>query len=57
VEDWHEDAYGAGVVYYLDAGRVVGVLLWNVWDATDRAREVIRDQRDVSEGALRGLIG
>jgi hypothetical protein len=36
---------------------VVGVLLWNVWDATDRAREVIRDQRDVSEGALRGLIG
>jgi NADPH-dependent 2,4-dienoyl-CoA reductase/sulfur reductase-like enzyme len=57
VEDWHAEDLGAGVVYYLDGGRVAGVLLWNVWDATDRAREVIRDQRDVSEGALRGLIG
>lgn len=57
VEDWHEEPYVTGVVYYLEAGRVVGVLLWNVWDATDRARAVIRDQRDVSAQALRGLIG
>ncbi|WP_246855166.1 NAD(P)/FAD-dependent oxidoreductase [Cellulomonas sp. Y8] len=57
VEDWHGDDLGAGVVYYLDGGRVVGVLLWDVWDATDRAREVIAGQTDVRPEALRGLIG
>lgn len=37
-----EDAQGDGtVVYYLDDDRVVGVLLWNVWDAVDQALEVI----------------
>ena len=56
VEDWHEDGFGAGVVYYLDEGRVAGVLLWNVWDATDRAREVLATQTDVRPEALRGLI-
>ncbi|WP_262348136.1 NAD(P)/FAD-dependent oxidoreductase [Cellulosimicrobium cellulans] len=56
VEDWHDDDLGAGVVYYLDGGRVAGVLLWNVWDATDRAREVIATQTDVRPEALRGLI-
>jgi NADPH-dependent 2,4-dienoyl-CoA reductase/sulfur reductase-like enzyme len=56
VEDWHAEDLGAGVVYYLDGGRVAGVLLWNVWDATDRAREVIEGQQDVRPEALRGLI-
>ncbi|HEY0217680.1 MAG TPA: FAD-dependent oxidoreductase [Cellulomonas sp.] len=56
VEDWQVEPYDTGVVYYLDAGRVAGVLLWNVWDSTDRAREVIATQQDVSPGALRGLI-
>ena len=56
VEDWQSDDLGAGVVYYLDGGRVAGVLLWNVWDATDRAREVIAGQTDVRPEALRGLI-
>lgn len=57
VEDWQGEPYGTGVVYYLDAGRVAGVLLWDVWDATDRAREVIATQTDVRPEALRGLIG
>ncbi|WP_448059671.1 NAD(P)/FAD-dependent oxidoreductase [Cellulomonas hominis] len=63
VEDWQHgngDPYEAGVVYYLDDGDdggVAGVLLWNVWDSTDRAREVIATQRDVRPEALRGLIG
>lgn len=57
VEDWHVEPYDTGVVYYLDGGRVAGVLLWNVWDATDRAREVIAHQTDVTPEALRGLIG
>jgi NADPH-dependent 2,4-dienoyl-CoA reductase/sulfur reductase-like enzyme len=47
VEDWQEP-YRKGVVTYLDEGRPRGVLLWNVWDKLDDARELIR----AGEGAL-----
>jgi NADPH-dependent 2,4-dienoyl-CoA reductase/sulfur reductase-like enzyme len=40
VEDWQEK-YQKGVLYYLNGGRVTGVLLWNEWDKVDAAREVI----------------
>jgi 3-phenylpropionate/trans-cinnamate dioxygenase ferredoxin reductase component len=58
VEDW-TTPFEEGVVYYLaeDGSGVAGVLLWNVWDATDAARRVIAEQTDVSADALRGLIG
>ncbi len=46
-EDWQEP-FRKGVVSYLDGGRVRGVLLWNVWDKVEAAREVIR----AGEGAL-----
>jgi NADPH-dependent 2,4-dienoyl-CoA reductase/sulfur reductase-like enzyme len=42
VEDWKEQPYKKGVVYYLDGGHLRGVLLWNVWDKVDAARELIR---------------
>lgn len=43
-EDWEPGKENAqGVVYYLDQGAVRGVLLWNVWDSTDLAREVLRE--------------
>lgn len=32
--------YREGVIYYLDDGRVRGVLLWNVWGQVDAAREL-----------------
>ena len=38
--DWKEP-YREGVVYYQKAGRVRGVLLWNVWGQVDAARELI----------------
>ncbi len=41
VEDWKDGKIGTGVVYYLKAGQVRGVLLWNVWDSVDQARELI----------------
>ena len=34
---------GTGVVYYLKSGQVRGVLLWNVWDSVDKARELIAE--------------
>ena len=43
VEDWKDGELGTGVVYYLKSGHVRGVLLWNVWDSVDTAREVIAE--------------
>lgn len=40
VADWKEE-FREGVVYYLTAGRVRGVLLWNTWGQVDAARELI----------------
>jgi 3-phenylpropionate/trans-cinnamate dioxygenase ferredoxin reductase component len=40
-EEWQEP-YRKGVVTYLAEGRPRGVLLWNVWDKVDAARDLIR---------------
>jgi len=41
VEDWQEP-FRKGVVTYVEDGRPRGVLLWNVWDRVDDARDLIR---------------
>ncbi|MBC2931529.1 NAD(P)/FAD-dependent oxidoreductase [Nocardioides sp. zg-1228] len=59
VEDWKDGEIGTGVVYYLRSGLVRGVLLWNVWDSVDRAREVIAEtakQPVADPESLRGRI-
>jgi len=43
VEQWTQP-YREGVVYYLDDGRVRGVLLWNTWGQVDAARELIAER-------------
>lgn len=40
VEDWQKKPYEKGVVYYLDGDDLRGVLLWNVWDKVEKAREL-----------------
>ncbi len=47
VEDWQEPNR-KGVVTYVEDGRPRGVLLWNVWDKVDAARDLLR----AGEGAL-----
>ena len=59
VEDWKDGAIGTGVVYYLASGQVRGVLLWNVWDSVDKARELIAEtakQPVADPETLRGRI-
>lgn len=58
--DWREENE-KGVIYYLDDGRLQGVLLWNVWDKVDEARELIADANKVGSEpvqahALRGRL-
>ncbi len=52
VADWKEP-YREGVVYYLQDGRVRGVLLWNTWDQVDAARQLIRDPGPFRPGDLK----
>ena len=45
-----------GVVYYLAGDRLRGVLLWNVWDSTDAARELLAADRGYTADDLVGAI-
>lgn len=53
--DWQEE-YVTGVLYYLQEGRVRGVLLWNVWDKTGEARELIMNPGPFGPNNLAGRI-
>jgi 3-phenylpropionate/trans-cinnamate dioxygenase ferredoxin reductase subunit len=53
--DWTEP-YRKGVVYYLDQGRVRGVLLWNIWSQVEAARELIRQPGPLTPEDLSGRL-
>ena len=55
-EDWKEP-YKEGVIYYLDGGRVRGVLLWNVWGALAAARALISDPGPFKAADLKNRLG
>ena len=59
VVDTADENLSAAVVYYLDGGRVRGVLLWNVWDSTPVARDLIAETTEqpiTDPASLRGRI-
>ena len=55
VADWKEP-FREGVVYYLQEGRVRGVLLWDTWGQVDAARALIADPGPFTPQALRGRL-
>jgi hypothetical protein len=55
VADWQEP-YRKGVVYYLREGRVRGVLLWNVWEQVEAARELIAQPGPFGLETLKGRL-
>ena len=55
VENWTVP-YREGVVYYIDNGRVRGVLLWNVWGQVDAARELIAERGPHDAENVRGRL-
>ena len=55
VADWREP-YQEGVIYYLEAGRVRGVLLWNVWGQVEAARELIKAPGPFTAAELKGRV-
>ncbi|MFZ5992622.1 MAG: NAD(P)/FAD-dependent oxidoreductase [Deinococcota bacterium] len=55
VSDW-KDPFREGVVYYLEEGRVRGVLLWNTWGKVDAARALIAEQGPFRPQDLKGKL-
>jgi 3-phenylpropionate/trans-cinnamate dioxygenase ferredoxin reductase subunit len=55
VENWIVP-YREGVVYYIDNGRVRGVLLWTVWGQVDAARELIAERGPHDAESIRGRL-
>ena len=53
--DWQSENE-TGVVYYLEDGRVRGVMLCNIWGKLDEARALIRAGARVSERDLHGAV-
>jgi NADPH-dependent 2,4-dienoyl-CoA reductase/sulfur reductase-like enzyme len=53
IQDWQEEPFKKGVVYYMDDGRVRGVLLWNVWDKVEEARALMKEAGPFKEEDLR----
>ncbi len=45
-----------GVIYYLRDGRVRGVLLWNVWQKVDAARDLIAKPGPFNADGLKGRL-
>ena len=55
VADWKEP-FREGVIYYMSAGRVRGVLLWNTWGQVDAARSLISQPGPFGAGDLVGRL-
>jgi NADPH-dependent 2,4-dienoyl-CoA reductase/sulfur reductase-like enzyme len=56
VEDWQEQPFKKGVIYYMDEARVRGVLLWNVWEKVEEARALMREKGPFEPEELKGRI-
>ncbi|MBI3969022.1 MAG: FAD-dependent oxidoreductase [Chloroflexi bacterium] len=55
VSDWKEPCR-EGVLYYLQGDRVRGVLLWNVWEQVEAARQLVAESGPVRPADLKGRI-
>jgi hypothetical protein len=55
VTDW-QDPFKKGTIYYLENGRVRGVVLWNIWDQMKNARALIAEAGPFQAADLKGRL-
>ena len=55
VPDWQKEN-DTGVIYYLEDGKVRGMMMCNVWEKVDAARDIIRRGERVSAESLHGAL-
>ena len=53
--DWQKEN-DTGVIYYLEDSKVRGMMMCNVWEKVDAARDMIRGGKRVSAESLRGAL-
>ena len=56
-EEAKRQKFREGVLYYLQQGRVRGVLLWNTWGQVDAARALIAEPGPFRPEQLKGRLG
>ena len=55
ISDWQEE-FKKGTIYYLEEGRVRGVVLWNFWKQVDNARALMMEKGPFKAEDLMGRI-
>jgi NADPH-dependent 2,4-dienoyl-CoA reductase/sulfur reductase-like enzyme len=55
VSDW-QDEFQKGTIYYLEEGRVRGVVLWNFWKQVDNARALMMEKGAFKAEDLMGRL-
>jgi NADPH-dependent 2,4-dienoyl-CoA reductase/sulfur reductase-like enzyme len=53
--DWQKEN-NTGVVYYLEDGKVMGVMMCNVWEKVSAARELIKSNKRMTIPELQGAV-
>jgi len=53
--DWQKEN-DTGTIYYLEDGKVRGMMMCNVWEKVEAAREIIRRGESASPESLRGAL-
>ncbi|MGA2092335.1 MAG: FAD/NAD(P)-binding oxidoreductase [Sedimentisphaerales bacterium] len=53
--DWQKEN-NTGVVYYIDNGFIRGIMLCNVWEKVEAAREMIKSNRKMTVAQMHGAI-
>lgn len=55
VSEWKKE-FDTGIVYYLKEDRISGIMLCNIWDKIETAREIIRRRQVFTPGGIRELL-
>lgn len=55
VSDWIEP-FKKGTIYYLEEGKIRGIIFWNQWDRVDHGRQIIREGKTYTKSELKNLI-
>jgi hypothetical protein len=53
--DWIEK-YKKGTIFYLDNGKIRGLVFWNLWGKVDQGRQIIREAKTYKKDELAKLI-
>ena len=54
-EDWIEE-FKKGTIYYLDQGKIRGLIFWNLWGQVDKGRKLISEGKTYQQSDLKGLF-